>query len=414
MAESQLINLDTMQMGNYIFTIFVLLLSEDSHDLNLPKEVKAHWLSYDQMKLIMKYGRRKDKIVLRRIVEWREAEERWRKELEQWHECWREAEERWRKVEEYVTSAGPKEEWKICSESRGEDAESFSSCAVPPKSKVDTENNTKQAASTVDAQFRAAAPKGVEAGEQFPLMITMYAPDYKQDAIEALETVADKRTETISGIHEVAIGSRVKIRLFSDDIPIEDDVNEQNWNGKLCVFSFILDLPESYAKNNVVIKSRVYVDDAAITEMKLLIKVQKGYQYLDVDIRRILSAFASYSSKDRAIVAARIQGMQAATGDKMDIFFDVESLHEGEDWERRINEEISKRSIFYLFWSRNARDSEWVRRELDIALRIKDPADIEPVPLETPDVCPPPVELISKHFSVACLTIPRNRIQMRR
>ena len=34
-------------------------------------------------------------------------------------------------------------------------------------------------APVVDAQFRAAAPKGIEAGEQFPLMITMYAPDYK-------------------------------------------------------------------------------------------------------------------------------------------------------------------------------------------------------------------------------------------
>ena len=196
----------------------------------------------------------------------------------------------------------------------------------------------------------------------------------------------------------MAIGGRVKICLFSDDIPIEDDVCVQNWNGKLCVFNFILDLPDGYAKNSVVIKSRIYVNDAAITEMKLLIKVQTGYQYLDVDIHRILTAFASYSSKDRAIVAARIQGMQTATGDKMDIFFDVESLHQGEDWERRIKEEISKRSIFYLFWSRNAKDSEWVRKELDIALRIKDPADIEPVPLEAPDMCPPPAELNSKHF----------------
>ena len=42
--------------------------------------------------------------------------------------------------------------------------------------------------------------------------------------------------------------------------------------------------------------------------------------------------------------------------------------------------------------------SEWVQRELSMALELKDLQDIEPVPLEAPDVCPPPESLRRKHF----------------
>ena len=132
--------------------------------------------------------------------------------------------------------------------------------------------------------------------------------------------------------------------------------------------------------------------------MIIVANVKNEFQELGVEMRKIMTAFASYSSKDRSIVAARLQGMLAATNDKMDVFFDVESLHTGENWETRIRNEIKNRSIFYLFWSRNARMSEWVQKELSMALELKELQDIEPIPLEAPDICPPPESLNRKHF----------------
>ena len=185
---------------------------------------------------------------------------------------------------------------------------------------------------------------------------------------------------------------------MSEDIEIADDECTRTWNGQLAVFNFLIKLPDTYQNSKLRIQARIYVDDVELTDLKCVINVGVSQEKCSVDNYPLRSAFVSYSSKDRALVAARMQGMMAVTDEKMDIFFDVESLHCGEDWEKRIRQEITSRSLFYLFWSRNAMVSEWVRRELDIALETKDIHDIVPIPLESPEVCPPPKELQGKHF----------------
>ncbi len=82
----------------------------------------------------------------------------------------------------------------------------------------------------------------------------------------------------------------------------------------------------------------------------------------------------------------------------LDIFLDVTSLCSGEDWEQKFWETIPRSDIFYLFWSRNAKQSEWVEKEWRCALEKKGIRFIDPCPLETPDLAPPPQELESLHF----------------
>lgn len=248
-----------------------------------------------------------------------------------------------------------------------------------------------------EATFKAGAGK-VECGESFALHIVMFTDAYRERAEKVLAAADVGHQETESGIHDVALSSLIRIRVFSPDILIEDDLCEQKWNGKLCVFQYLLSVPSDYEKRTLRLNCRVYTDDVVLTDLKMVLKVGEQSSEVKLDSQMVRTAFASYSSHDRAIVAARLQGMLAATNDKLDIFFDVESLRRGEDWEQRIKAEILKRSIFYLFWSRNARKSEWVSKELAFAVESKQLEDIEPIPLEKPTVCPPPPVLSGKHF----------------
>lgn len=88
----------------------------------------------------------------------------------------------------------------------------------------------------------------------------------------------------------------------------------------------------------------------------------------------------SYASEDRSRVATLIQGMRKVRPD-LDIFFDVESLRSGDDWEEALPVEIDKRDILFLFWSQNAKDSKWVDFEWNYAYDQKGVDGIEPVPL---------------------------------
>lgn len=89
----------------------------------------------------------------------------------------------------------------------------------------------------------------------------------------------------------------------------------------------------------------------------------------------------------------------------MDIFFDVDSLRNGDDWEKALWHEIDRRDILFLCWSRYARASKWVDAEWRYALKQKGADYIEPVPIDPPGSCPPPDELSRKHFNDKLLYI---------
>ena len=78
---------------------------------------------------------------------------------------------------------------------------------------------------------------------------------------------------------------------------------------------------------------------------------------------------------------------------------DVASLHSGENWRERLQQEIVSRDVLYLFWSRAASKSQWVEIEWRTALASKGLEHIDPVPLEPGDVTPPPPELTTLHFN---------------
>ena len=67
--------------------------------------------------------------------------------------------------------------------------------------------------------------------------------------------------------------------------------------------------------------------------------------------------------------------------------------------ERLAKAEISRRDVFYLFWSTNASKSKEVDKEWRLALELRGPDYIDPVPLESPKLVPPPAELAHKHFN---------------
>ena len=119
---------------------------------------------------------------------------------------------------------------------------------------------------------------------------------------------------------------------------------------------------------------------------------------IDVERNDVTSAFVSYASKDRDRVAAIVQGMKKARPD-LDVFFDVESLRSGQKWKETLQNEINKSSVLFLCWSRSAKESEWVDFEWRYALEKKGEDFIDPIPIEPPEFCPPPVELQQKHFN---------------
>lgn len=251
-------------------------------------------------------------------------------------------------------------------------------------------------------QFHALAPSVINKNDFTMVKILMINDGDLQRLEQIKKSMNTDLVQNESSVMFAPQGAEYTIVLSSQDISIENPRETIKWNGTYACCDFFIFLPEDYKKSAVRLQARVYKNDIAQVDLKLIVKVKadsnQSLQDIAVEQHRIMTAFLSYASQDREKVAQRIQGMLAIMP-KLDIFWDVVSLRRGEYWETRLYDEIRKRDIFYLFWSNNARSSEWVGKELSFAIENKGIDFIEPIPLEDPAECPPPEELTGRHFN---------------
>lgn len=254
-------------------------------------------------------------------------------------------------------------------------------------------------------QFSAIAPQKALKGEYTLVQLYMYEQEFRSAVEEALQMGDAPMQEKKSGYHTVQRNTCVKVVLSSRDLEITDNIVEETWTGGYLSFDFALDVPEGFVKRQILLNATVYFNNIPATRLLMTLQLQTPHeQRLELLRRDVLSAFVSYASQDRTRVASLIQGMKKARPD-MDIFFDVNNLRSGENWESTLRWEIEQRDILFLCWSQNAKNSTWVDMEWRYALKNKGLEAIEPIPIESPDVCPPPEELYSKHFNDSLLYI---------
>ena len=290
------------------------------------------------------------------------------------------------------------------------DADEFAMTLLPfePESfeqNSGTRGESKKPDKLDKVQFSAVAPKEFVKGEYTLVDIFMYEEEYQHVVEEYIQQADTEMSATKTGFYEVEKNVNVKIVLSSPDIEIEDAVEEGIWTGRYLNFSFAVEVPNSYAKRQILFVATMYIDGVITAKLKFVAKMTSlREQKLQVLKEDILSVFVSYASQDRQRVAQVIQGMKKARPE-MDVFFDVNSLRSGEEWENILQYEIEKRDILFLCWSKYAKASEWVSKEWHYALENKGAESIEPIPLEPPTECPPPEELKHKHFNDAMLFI---------
>lgn len=248
-------------------------------------------------------------------------------------------------------------------------------------------------------EFSAVAPKQILKGSCTIINLVMYEKEARHVVDAIINEMEEPAQESRSGVHNVKDGSSVKVVLVSPDLTIDDNEETRIWQENHLNFSFAVFLPEEYKKSQILFTASVYVNDVIATKLKFIAKCSSpSEQKIIISREDIFSAFISYASQDRNRVAAIIQGMKKARPD-MDVFFDVESLRSGEDWEKALYREIERRDVLFLCWSHFARESKWVNAEWRYALQQKGAEGIEPVPIESPNICPPPEELRHKHFN---------------
>jgi|WetSurSiteA1Bulk_404760.scaffolds.fasta_scaffold00826_5 hypothetical protein len=207
---------------------------------------------------------------------------------------------------------------------------------------------------------------------------------------------------------EVRKDATLTFELEIKDITVEDPIQHLKWKGITDAVQFIVTIPDSYAKQSLIGKVRVALENVPMGHFCFKIGItvsavrkkdigQSGYS----PMKNYRYAFISYASKDRSEVLRRVQMLDLL---KIRYFQDILNLNPGDRWGKELLRQIDLADVFFLFWSSAARDSEWVLKEVEYAIRKKkgiedNPPEIYPVILEGPPFVEPPEHLKHLHFN---------------
>ncbi len=223
-------------------------------------------------------------------------------------------------------------------------------------------------------------------------------------AKEADPDAARRGVQTLAA--EIAQGQRVEIILEGRGLDVDQEMQPLIWRGEPCACQFTVSAPKGLVGRTLHPRVIVLVDSVPVGSLIFALKVTRAAAEAGIELRgdrarRYTYAFLSYASPDRAEVIKRAQGLKAGG---TNFFNDLLSLEPGERWEKRLYEEIDRCDVFYLFWSSQAKDLEWVLKEAEYALARRAASqdgipDIIPVIIEGPPPAARPDSLKDIHFN---------------
>jgi hypothetical protein len=191
-------------------------------------------------------------------------------------------------------------------------------------------------------------------------------------------------------------GARVEISFAVNTLRVDEPVQSVVWQGRPAVCGFEVTIPQGTGGQSFFPVVRVSVDGILIGRIRFRISsdaeaASSQATPLGDHARRYEKAFVSYATIDRKEVLKRVQMLQIL---ETEFFLDLLSLDPGDRWQKKLFEQIDRCDLFLLFWSQAAKDSRWVLREAEYALKRQQEnpdsePDIIPVILEH-EVIPPP------------------------
>ncbi len=258
-----------------------------------------------------------------------------------------------------------------------------------------------------DVQCTIFAPPSASPGTTILVQMFAHLPEEADDARAiATELDAQARRRAFRSLNAlVPVGARLQCELLIPGLEIDDPVASLIWQGRTEAVQFGVWIPSAAPVDTVIGTVSISRDGVPLghVKFKLAIEAAAGAaaEPQGVEARRYRSAFVSYASPDRDEVLRRVQ-MLPITG--LEYFQDVLELEPGEIWSSRLERAIRDADVFLLFWSSRAKESGWVRREVDFAIACKagddfSPPEIRPVIIEGPPVVPPWEDLAHMHFN---------------
>ena len=284
---------------------------------------------------------------------------------------------------------------------------------APPVAEAYVEEAGAEADNEEEVTSTLYAPAQAAPGDGFLVQVFVHLPE-QADSLDDIASEADedaKRRASSKLRKKIRRGTELAFYLHMPGLDVDDPAQTCVWDGEPACVQFGVNVPETCKTGSIIGSVTVSENSVPVGHLKFKFKVVGGDAATAThaptpepepaaNMVRYRQAFISYASKDRPEVLKRVQMLNLA---KIKFFQDLLTLEPGQTWERLLYEYIDRSDVFFLFWSRAASESEWVRREVEYVKsktgRGGAGPEIIPVIIEGPPPAPPPAELSFLHFN---------------
>lgn len=257
------------------------------------------------------------------------------------------------------------------------------------------QGESKETPPATTAHFSAYYPDTATAEQRYSVIVYAHA----ENMLEQINTDVSKHKEALGGnippaksareSKSLAHGTKITVLLESEELEFEPEMLTKRWHGDWTKYEFEFRAPANLIGETAYIRASIMVMGFEIAKIKFTIEITEPQMNAMVMSRtadplpdnpfaraKLLSTtttgydkiFISYSRKDK-LIAQAFKLMQEAAGN--DVFFDVDDIRTGEDWQAAIARAIDEADYLQLFWSENSAESEWCQYEWDYALNYK-------------------------------------------
>jgi hypothetical protein len=289
----------------------------------------------------------------------------------------------------------------------GAELEEEGSEDIPRMASEEAELEEEEISSTVYAPTEAGQ------GDSFLVQVFVHLPEQAASLDEVAKEADEDAKRRISSKLQKKIkrGTVLTFHLLMPGLDVDAPIQSCVWSGEPAWVQFGVTVPEDCKPRNIIGTVTVSEASVPIGHLKFKFKItgegggEAGASSRELvpagNMIRYQQAFISYASKDRPEVLKRVQMLNLA---KIKFFQDLLSLEAGDPWEKLLYDHIDKSDVFFLFWSKAASESEWVKKEVEYAIKHKagheeSGPEIIPVIIEGPPPAKPPAELSFLHFN---------------
>jgi TIR domain len=272
---------------------------------------------------------------------------------------------------------------------------------APPTAVIAATTDGKEGPTVSDiVNCSVFAPPRVARGAKFTVQAHLHV---SKDFVKVAR-VADRIDATANrlGYKQLPLpvprGANVELFLEfdKDDLIIGKPFRQLKWQGTPDKEVFEVEVPANFVSETIKGLLTLAVDSVPVGDIEFKLHVTTSAnvsteEAAETHVFKYEYAFISYSRKDFRDVSIVAQTLATS---QVNLLVDVTELEPGDDWAKELPALIGRADVFYLIWSENASNSEWVDKEARHAKRLYDTSDpsrprILPITLKRPVPMPP-------------------------